>query len=245
MQKVASEGHPKVLVPNEPVLVTDGSGCERTSEDSDPTSLDMEEEPDARVDSLPAPTAVVALSTPVDADVSPGPSIPGISTFSLSPSINLLLHQCTLVGHDWVEGLKKLSLSGPLDEVFVSLIDARARVSSDLVGVPVEPILDLSAVNSPLTTEPEVPPEPGPGKGVESLVSSSPESSESGYFLRSYSKKSGGGLGKEHQPVRKGRGRISHLSKAQPRAKNDLREGKQLSIERALRAVNARKLVKK
>ena len=113
MQKVASEGDPTVLVPNEPVLVTKVSGCERTSEDSDPTSLDMEEEPDARVDSLPAPSAVVALSTPVDEDVTPGPSISGISTFSLSPSLNLFLHQCTLVGHDWVEGLKKSVIIGP------------------------------------------------------------------------------------------------------------------------------------
>ena len=99
---------------------------------------------------------------------------------------------------------------GPSDEGFVSLIDARARVSSDLVGVPVEPILNLSAVNSPLTTEPEVPPEPGPGKGVESLVSSSPESSESGYFLRSCSKKSGGGLGKNNSWCRR-EGAESHI----------------------------------
>ena len=87
-------------------------------------------------------------------------------------------------------------------------------------------------------------PEPDPGRGGEDLLSS-PETSESGYFLRSRLKKTGGGLGKEQQPGRKGRGRISHLSKAQSRAKADLREGKQLSIERALRAVNARRQVRK
>ena len=205
----------------------------------------MEGDPVVRADNLPAPTAVVALTTPVEVDVSPGPSIPGITTFSLSPTINFLLNQCTLVGNDWVEGLKNLSLSGPSDEGFVSTTVDRVRVSSELVGVPVEPIFDLSAVNSPLATDPDMPLEPDPRKGVEGLVLSSPKTSELGYFLRSCSKKSGGGLGKDLQPVQKGRGRISHLSKAQSRAKNDLREGKQLSIERALRAVNSRKHVRK
>ena len=188
---------------------------------------------------------MVALTALVEADVTPGPPIPGISTFSLSASLNLLLNQCTLVGHDWVERLKNLSLSGLFDEDLIFSKDDRAGVSSDLVGVPVEPFIEPSTEISPLSTDPSLTLEPDPGRGVEVLGYSSPETSESGYFLRSCLKKSGGGLGKDQQPVRKGRGRISHLSKAQSRAKNDLREGKQLSIERALRAVNARRHVRK
>ena len=39
----------------------------------------------------------------------------------------------------------------------------------------------------------------------------------------------------------RGMGRVSHLARAQSRAKKDVLDGKQLPIDRALRAVNAHK----
>ena len=66
-------------------------------------------------------------------------------------------------------------------------------------------------------------------------------STDSGYFLRSGKKVITGGLGKDYHPVSRGRGRTSFLAKAQTRARRDLHEGKQLSIEWALRAVQAQK----
>ena len=62
-------------------------------------------------------------------------------------------------------------------------------------------------------------------------------SSDSGYFLQSGKKVITGGLGKDYHPVSRGRGRTSFLAKVQSRAWKDLPEGKQLSIEWALRAV--------
>ena len=188
---------------------------------------------------------MATFTEPVEAEVTPGLPILGNSTFSFSPSFNLLLNQLTLVGHDWVEGLKNLSISGLSFDGFVSSKDDWVRVSSSLGGIPDEPTVEPSTEFSPLTSDPTLAPEPDPGRGGEDLILSSPESSDSGYFLRSSLKKTGGGLGKEQQTVQKGRGRISHLSKAQSRAKADLREGKQLSIERELRVVNARKHVRK
>ena len=48
-------------------------------------------------------------------------------------------------------------------------------------------------------------------------------------------------MGRNPAVSARGRGRVSHLAKAQSQAKKDVLEGKQLSIDRALRAVNARK----
>ena len=142
-------------------------------------------------------------------------------------------------------GLKNMTLTGlPCDGVVSSRVNW-VRVSAALGGIPVEPSVSPSSEFAPSMSDLSLDPKPDPGRGGETTLLSSPESSESGYFLRSSLKKSGGGLGKDQQPVRKGRGRISHLSKAQLRAKADLREGKQLSIERALRAVNARRHVRK
>ena len=69
---------------------------------------------------------------------------------------------------------------------------------------------------------------------------SPPDSTDSGYFLRSCHKLSVG-LGKNSSLVRRGRGRKTNLFKAQSRAKEDLLGGKQLSIEKALRAEKAKK----
>ena len=240
-----SKGDPKAVEITNPMSVTEGSGHERTSEDSDHFSQDSEAEPDARVVSPPAPVAEDEFSTPVEEEAPPGPSIQGTSTYSLSPSINFLLNQCTLVGLDWVEGLKNLSISGPSIFGYLPSVVDRAGASTILVDDVSEPIHELSSANTHLLEDPPNILEPNPGKGAVDPGYSSPETSESGYFLQSCNKKPGGGLGKDPVPVRKGRGRISHFSKAQSRAKNDLREGKQLSIERALRAVNARRPVRK
>ena len=67
------------------------------------------------------------------------------------------------------------------------------------------------------------------------------ESYDSSYFLCSYTKICSGGLGKYHVGIPRGRGRISLLAKAQSRAKKDVLVGKQISIDRTLRAVHAQK----
>ena len=76
--------------------------------------------------------------------------------------------------------------------------------------------------------------------GVLSPLSPS-ESSDSGYFLRSCSKGSSRGLGKFALPNPRGRGWKSHIAKAQSKARKDVLEGKQQSIERELRAMHAQK----
>ena len=82
--------------------------------------------------------------------------------------------------------------------------------------------------------------EPDPDFLLEESCPSPPDSTDSGYFLRSCHKLSTG-LGKNSSPVRRGRGRKTNLFKAQSRAKEDLLGGKQLSIEKALRAEKAKK----
>ena len=78
-----------------------------------------------------------------------------------------------------------------------------------------------------------------PESSPEAFSSSPSESTDLGYFLRS-GKKPTTGLGKVSPPVRRGRGRKTNISKAQSRAKVDMREGKQQTIEKALRAEKAR-----
>ena len=209
-----------------------------------PISQESEENPAIREVSPPTSTAAEAFIGPEEVEVNPGHPNPGKSSFTFSPSINLLLNQCSLAGLDWVEGLKNLSFSGlPFDGSVASKFN-REWVPSALGGVTDEPCAALETVISPLMPDTSLLPEPDPGRGGEDLPTS-PETSESGYFLRSSLKKKGGGLGKEQLSERKGRGRHSHLSKAQSRAMADLREGKQLSIERVLRAVNAWRSVRK
>ena len=81
--------------------------------------------------------------------------------------------------------------------------------------------------------------EPDPVLPIEVSCPSHSDSSDSTYFLRSRTKTSG--LAKVPLSVRRGRGRKTNLSKAQSRAKEDLIEGKQHSIESALRAKKAMK----
>lgn len=71
-QKVVSEGVPKDVEATDPMPVTEVSGCESVSGDSDPFSHDSDGEPDARAVTLPFPVAEAELSAPVEEDVPPG-----------------------------------------------------------------------------------------------------------------------------------------------------------------------------
>ena len=111
-----------------------------------------------------------------------------------------------------MEGLKKLSLNS---------IELHPPISTAIIE------------NSPssLVIKPTLP----------ESVCSPTESSDSGYFLRSCTKGGTGGLGRNPVGATRGRGRVSHLARAQSHAKNDVQDGKQLPIDKALRVVNARK----
>ena len=111
----------------------------------------------------------------MEEDVPPGPSIPGISTFSLTPSINLLLNQCTLVGLDWVEGLKNMTISGPSEDGFLPSVANQDWASTILVNELTVPTLELYSVNSHKLEDPPIILEPDPGKGDEDPGYSSPE----------------------------------------------------------------------
>ena len=137
-------------------------------------------------------------------------STSGTPSFSLPSLFHLFTRQLNVSGIDWVEGLKKLSLNS---------IEIRSPISATIVEEPpigsvLEPVLHDS-VHSPI------------------------ESSDSSYFLRSCTKGGSGGLGRNPAASARGRGRVSLLAKAQSRAKKDVLEGKQILIDRALRAVNA------
>ena len=135
---------------------------------------------------------------------------PGTPSFSLPSSIYLFTRHLSVFGIYWVEGLKKLSLN---------YIELRPPISAALVEKPppgpvIEPVL-LDSNSSPTT------------------------SSHSSYFLRSCTKGGSRGLGRNPTASARGRGRVSLLAKAQSRAKKDVLEGKQILIDRALRAVNS------
>jgi len=147
--------------------------------------------------------------------------VPGISSLALSPSLNLFLKNVTIEGSDWVNTLRNLKIS----------LEPQSHQA------PIELLADVS-LETPSKALSPVSKSPVLEKGQ-----SSAESSDTGYFLRSCKKPAGGGLGKGSVQARAGRGRKSHISKAKTRAKLDLESGKQLSIERALRAVKAHKKV--
>ena len=181
----------------------------------------------------PAPVTVIS---PKDT------TSPGISSLTLTPNVNLIMKNVSFFGLDWIEGLRKLSLSGrtvpPLPH-HVPFLTAEDELGKDSSFAPVltERVSDPFPVleeppSSMLESEPKSPPE-------ESCPSPS-ESTESIHFLRS-STKTVSGLGKVSSPVRRSRGRKKNLSKAQSRAREDLLEGKQQTIERALRAKKAKK----
>ena len=119
-------------------------------------------------------------------------------------------------GMDWVEKLK--ILTNTTQPLAVSTL-----VSAALLGEPPQIL-----VHDPIDD------------GVVSPLSP-PGSLDSGYFLWSCTKVASGGLGKQSNQTLRGRGRKSFIAKAHSRARKDLLEGKQQSIESALRAVHAQK----
>ena len=171
------------------------------------------------------------------------PYCSGTSTFSLSPTVNLFMNNVTLLGSDWIEGLRNLSLSG------------RSSSSLPLLVPPPFPVEDalgknflsgaVITANAPdlfhAVEEPSsVNLEPDPESPLEVSCPSHSKFSDLTYFLRSRTK-SASGLAKFPLSVQQGWGRKTNLSKAQSRAKEDLLEGKQHSIESALRAKKAKK----
>jgi len=183
---------------------------------------------------VPSPQAVA------DPRGSPNPGTP---SYTLSPSVNLFMNSVSFLGNDWIEGLQKLSLAGPSGSVV-------SRLCTNYVGkepLGLTPCLDYPSVSPPVDCTsvvgvlPHVLIDPDPGDSSDEGLLSPSDSLESGYFLRSCKKASSAGLGKSAPPGRKGRGRKSYLQKAQSRARVDLLEGKQQTIEKALRAENAKK----
>jgi len=191
-------------------------------------------------DSLEAPLEVVTVSP--RAVHHREPVITGISSFTVSPSVNFYLNNVTLLGQDWVEGLRNLSLSGPSGSK-VSRISPCVRGEEALGLNSLDPSSQVVLRNDSVLVRDDpslVVLVPDPGDPPEGASPSHSDSVDSGYFLRSSKKASSVGLGKSPPVARKGRGRRSNLCKAQSRARVDLLEGKQLSIEKALRAVKAK-----
>jgi len=224
-----------------------GTGCPVVAED--PVTLVGPVSAPCSVDPRPrGPEVEGRLTTPLDLVSDPSRvdhardgDNTGIPTFSVPPSVNLFLNKVTVLGQDWVEGLKNLSLSG-------SAVSEGPRHYScvwgeEVLGLnpPINPSsvvmlkdIDLGRDGSSFDSV-----DPAPGSPPDGVLSPSVKRG-SGYFLRSTIKDSSAGLGKSLPVVGKGRGRKSNLHKAQSRARVDLMEGKQLSIDMALRAVNAR-----
>ena len=227
--------------PSEKIGASSGS-AQTSAEDfgSDPSSEDLVFPDDLLVDAtrdFPVPDSIL---TPVSA-AGDLPD-PGTLTPPHLSNVNLFLNNVSFLGYDWIEGLRKLSLSGqpgfPLsfpvhcvnDEAAwgVGPHDAIVPLGTEPVSLPV--VTDISYLE----------PEPDPESCVVESCPSPSDPADTGYFLRS-SQKPLLGLGKNSASGRKGRGRKSNLSKAQSRAKDDLLGGKQISIEKALRAEQAKK----
>ena len=186
--------------------------------------------------------AMVQYSLPISVSATGEPSGPGTPSFPILSNVNLFLNNVSFLGFDWIEGLKKISLSGhsgtplsfPAHHVFADTFLGMASQPS-IASVAAEPVI-LSALDEPSS----VVLEPDPVSLPEESCPSPPDSMESGYFLRSCQKPLSG-LGKNPPPVRRGQGRKSNLFKAQSRAREDLLGGKQISIKKALRAEKAKK----
>jgi len=172
------------------------------------------------------PLAIVPVSTEPATD----PSNLGIPTFSLSAAFNLFVNQFSVMNLDWVAGFRALNFEDPsgLFKNFPLNTPSDGLDSNVDVEAPV-----LALVEGPTREESLI-------KEVVTPPLSQDESSDSGYFLRSCKKSSNGGLGKDILPARSKRGRKSNLHKAQSRARRDVVDGKQLSIEKALRAGKGR-----
>ena len=167
---------------------------------------------------------------------------PGTSTLPLLSNVNLFLNNVSFLGYDWIEGLRKLSLSGQ-NGIPLSIPVHHVIANAD-PGVGTHADLDSTTFDpDPLPVMAEFPTidlEPDLVTHLEEPCPSPIDSADSGYFLRS-SQKPSLGLGKNSSLVRRGRGRKTNLFKAQSRAKEDLLGGKQISIEMALRAEKSKK----
>ena len=193
----------------------------------------------------PMQTSILVEDKAIGDPTDPGNPIP-----PLFANVNLFLNNVSLHGFDWIDGLRKLSLSGQSDIPFPFVSD---EVLSGLGSHPVDPLsifdpgrpllvsTDSAFVHSsPLEDSPADVVSPVPTLCIEESCPSPSASMESGYFLRSCHKPVQG-LGKCSSSVRKGRGRKTNLSKAQSRAREDLLGGTQISIEKALGAEKALK----
>ena len=171
------------------------------------------------------------------------PSGSGTSTFSLSPNVNLFMNNVTFLGFDWIEGLRNLSLSIRSSFSMPLLVSPPFPVEDEL-GLISPPGTVITAIAPDLCHAIEEPSsvilEPDPDSSPVVSCPSHSESSDSSYFLRSRTKLASG-LAKVPTSVRRGRGRKTNHSKAQSRAKEDFLDGKQHSIESALRAKKAKK----
>jgi len=182
----------------------------------------------------PVPDASNVVHTmaivPAGAETAKEPPILGTPTFSLNAAFNVFVKHFSVMNLDWVEGLRTLSIEDPSGHIknlpltppsdgLVPHLEVEAPVLALIEGPPGEDSINEEIATPPLSQD---------------------ESSDSGYFLRSCKKISNGGLGKDIPPARSKRGRKSNLHKAQSRARMELVDGKQLSIEKALRAGKGR-----
>jgi len=226
-----SAGGRKKQTNTEPSLKPeDGSGPSFPSVSTKSPPRD-EEGPGVKPTVPAAPDGVLPLAiVPVSTEPATEPTNMGIPSFSLSAVFNLFVNHFSVMNLDWVEGFRALNIEDPSGHIKnFPLIPPSDGMESHLdVEAPV-----LALVEGPSRED----------SFIEEVVTpplSQDESSDSGYFLRSCKKSSNGGLGKDILPARSKRGRKSNLHKAQSRARKDLVDGKQLSIEKALRAGKGR-----
>jgi len=184
--------------------------------------------------SPPAPDASNMIHSkaivPMDEETATAPQNLGTPTFSVNAIFNVIVKHFVAMNLDWVEGMRNLSIEDPTGH-FNNL-----PINTLTDG----PVTHLEAVTPVLAVIEGPPGEELISEKIATPPHSQDESSDSGYFLRSCKKISTGGLGKDLPQARNKRGRKSNLHKAQSRARLDLVEGKQLSIEKALRAGKGR-----
>ena len=178
---------------------------------------------------VPAPGMVIGIldqtvqtSFLVEDSANGEPSGPGNPNLPLLSNVNMFLNNVSFIGSDWIDGSRKLSLSGKSvlslpsvsAEVFSGLGSHHVATISNFELVHPDDAISVSEFDKPFSVE--VPPP--------TVVNSVPNDSEescpspfdtmgSGYFLRS-SHKPVLGLGKSSSSVRKGRGHKTNLSKA-------------------------------
>jgi len=223
-------GRKKQAKNDQPLEPEAGSGPTNPPASAENPPLD--EEDTGVIPPVPAASNVVHTMAivPAGAETAKEPPILGTPTFSLNAAFNVFVKHFSVMNLDWVEGLRTLSIEDPSGHIknlpltppsdgLVPHLEVEAPVLALIEGPPGEDSINEEIATPPLSQD---------------------ESSDSGYFLRSCKKISNGGLGKDIPPARSKRGRKSNLHKAQSRARMELVDGKQLSIEKALRAGKGR-----